>query len=116
MEHKLSKLRKIKAKQITIKMTGNFEKPSIKISFLDMVKLERERERKKAISWSISENILIKWYNWFMDQVSKSLKKLTRILDTMLQIFLIQKRKIITNTLPPPTKRKNKTKWYTQRH
>ena len=35
-----------------------------------------------------------------MDQVSKSLKKLTRILDTMLQIFLIQKRKIITNTLP----------------
>ena len=45
-----------------------------------------------------------------MDQVSKSLKKLTRMLDTMLQIFLIQKRKIITNTLPPPTKRKNKTK------
>ena len=51
-----------------------------------------------------------------MDQVSKSFKKLTRILDTMLQIFLIQKRKIITNTLPLPTKRKNKTKWYTQRH
>ena len=45
LEHKLSKPRKTKARQI--KMTANFEKPSIKISFVDMVKLERG---KNAIS------------------------------------------------------------------
>ena len=47
LEHKLSKPRKTKARQITIKMTTNFEKPSIKISFVDMVKLEGEKKKKQ---------------------------------------------------------------------